>query len=96
MVKEVQIGTEASCGSAMVEENEILDDLYSASRTSMVIGICALPRGHPFQTYCCAPPISVTTHGVRCLLVQLAVLQADIWGDESKDEIFLWTENYAI
>jgi hypothetical protein len=26
----------------------------------------------------------------------VARLQADIWGDESKDEIFLHTENYAI
>lgn len=26
----------------------------------------------------------------------VARLQADIWGDDSKDEIFLHTENYAI
>lgn len=26
----------------------------------------------------------------------VASLQADIWGDDSKDEIFLHTENYAI
>jgi hypothetical protein len=26
----------------------------------------------------------------------VARLQADIWGDDSKDEVFLHTENYAI
>jgi len=26
----------------------------------------------------------------------VARLQADVWGDDSKDEIFLHTENYAI
>jgi hypothetical protein len=30
------------------------------------------------------------------LATMVANLQADIWGDDSKDEIFLHTENYAI
>lgn len=41
--------------------------------------------------FVCGPP------GMRVDVANaVAGLQADIWGDESKDEIFLWTENYAI
>jgi len=41
--------------------------------------------------FVCGPPsmrVNVAT--------TVAKLQADIWGDDSKDEIFLHTENYAI
>jgi hypothetical protein len=41
--------------------------------------------------FVCGPP------GMRIDVANaVASLQADIWGDESKDEIFLHTENYAI
>lgn len=41
--------------------------------------------------FVCGPP------GMRIDVANaVAGLQADIWGDESKDEIFLHTENYAI
>lgn len=41
--------------------------------------------------FVCGPPsmrVDVAT--------SVAKLQADIWGDEGKDEVFLHTENYAI
>jgi len=41
--------------------------------------------------FVCGPP------GMRIDVANaVASLQADIWGDDSKDEIFLHTENYAI